>query len=131
MTLVVDASVLVALTSDSGVNGSWAEVLLSSNSLVAPDLALVEASNVLRRLEHANRLGRLEAASAFADLHAMAIEVLPFAPFADRVWELRDNLTCYDALYVAIAEAMDAPLATLDRKLAVSSGPRCAFLSPE
>lgn len=130
MSVVVDSSVLVALTSDAGPVGRWAENLLASESLVTPHLALVEATNVLRRLELAGKLERLEAASAAADLLAIDIRLLPFAPFAARVWELRANITSYDALYVAIAEQFDMPLATLDRKLADSSGARCRFLLP-
>lgn len=55
---------------------------------------------------------------------------VPFAPFAERVWELRANVTSYDAWYVAVAEQFDLPLATLDRRLARSAGPRCRFLLP-
>lgn len=131
MSVVVDASVLVALVSDAGRIGQWAERFLPGEYLVAPDLALVEATNILRRLELAGKLERLEAATAASDLIALDIELLPFAPFADRVWELRDNVTSYDALYVAIAECLDMPLATLDRKLADAPGPHCRFLLPE
>ena len=130
MSVVVDASVLVALTSDAGRIGQWAERFLSDESLIAPDLALVEATNILRRLELAGKLARLEAAAAASDLLDLPIEPLPFAPFADRVWELRANITSYDALYVAIAERLDMPLATLDRKLAHAPGPGCRFLLP-
>ena len=130
MTIVVDSSVLVALTSDAGPVGQWAERLLADEYLFAPHLALVEATNILRRLELAGKLERLEAASAAADLVALEIQLLPFAPFADRVWQLRANLTSYDAVYVAIAEQFDMPLATLDRKLAESPGPQCRFLLP-
>lgn len=131
MSVVVDASVLVALTSDVGRIGQWAEHFLSDESLVAPDLALVEATNILRRLELAGKLEHLEAAAAASDLLDLPIELLHFAPFADRVWELRANITSYDALYVAIAECLDMPLATLDRKLAHAPGTGCRFLLPE
>jgi len=130
LTIVVDSSVLVALTSDAGPVGQWAERLLADEYLFAPHLALVEATNILRRLELAGKLERLEAASAAADLVALEIQLLPFAPFADRVWQLRANLTSYGAVYVAIAEQFDMPLMTLDRKLAESPGPRCRFALP-
>lgn len=58
------------------------------------------------------------------------MELFPFAPFAGRIWALRENLTSYDAWYVALAEALDCPLATLDRKLSRASGPRCDVLAP-
>ena len=51
-------------------------------------------------------------------------------PFAQRAWELRHNLTSYDAWYVAVAEALGLPLATLDEGLARASGPKCDFLTP-
>ncbi len=130
MSVVVDASVLVAAASDSAAVGSWAESILAEGGLVAPHLVLVEASNILRRLELAERLGRLEAAAAARDLLQLDLFQVPFAPFAERVWQLRANLTAYDAWYVAVAEALALPLATLDRRLAGSPGPRCPFLVP-
>lgn len=130
MSVVVDASVLVALTSDAGPAGRWAERFLDDDELVAPHLVLVEATNILRRLELAGKLERLEAAEAMTDLMDLDLELLPFAPFSERVWELRANLTSYDALYVAVAERLGSDLATLDRRLARSSGPHCRFLLP-
>ena len=87
---------------------------MSRGNLVAPDLALVEATNILRRLEAAGRLERLEAGAAARDLLQLELDLVPFAPFADRVWELRHNVTSYDAWYVAAAEELDLPMATLD-----------------
>jgi predicted nucleic acid-binding protein len=127
---VVDASLLVAATSDSGAEGRWAEDVVRTGSLVAPHLALVEATNILRRFELEGRLGRMEAGAAARDLLLFELELVPFAPFAERVWELRANVTSYDAWYVAVAEQFDLPLATLDRRLARSTGPRCRFLLP-
>lgn len=124
---VVDASVLVAATVDAGPEGSWAEEVLVHGDLVAPHLVLAEATNILRRLEQAKRLTRLEASAAHRDLLRLDIDLFPFEPFAVRVWELRDNITSYDAWYVAIAEALDLPMATLDRRLARASGPSCRF----
>ena len=60
----------------------------------------------------------------------LSIECYPFEPFAERVWELRNTLTSYDAWYVAVAEALDLPLATLDARLARAPGPKCKFLLP-
>jgi len=64
------------------------------------------------------------------ELLDLPIELFPYEPFARRIWELRDNLTIYDAWYVALAEQLSAPLVTLDRKLASASGPLCEFLTP-
>jgi predicted nucleic acid-binding protein len=129
MSLVVDASVLIAATTDSGPEGTWAEEMLLPGGIVAPHLVLVEATNILRRLERAKDVSRLEATAAQRDLMRLAIELLPFEPFAERVWELRANITSYDGWYVAIAEAFALPLATLDTRLARATGPRCEFLT--
>lgn len=130
MNAVVDASAVVAALVDSGPHGEWAESIVAANALAAPELVLAESTNVLRRMERADIVSRIEANGAQADLLGMAIELFPFAPFARRVWELRSNLTSYDAWYVALAEALDCPLATLDGKLARAPGPRCAFMVP-
>ena len=130
MTVVADASVLVAVLVDSGREGKWAESAVAEGSLAGPELALAEASNILRRLEQAGKISRLEANSAHRDLLRLDLELFPFAPFADRVWALRNNLTSYDAWYVALAEVLDCPLVTIDRKLSRASGPRCEILVP-
>lgn len=130
MSAVVDGSVLVAVTTDTGSEGTWAEQLLDEGGIVAPHLVLVEATSILRRLESANELSRLEATAAQRDLLALDILLVPFEPFAERVWALRRNMTSYDAWYVAVAEAFDLPLATLDRRLSRASGPSCRFRLP-
>lgn len=131
MTVVVDASVLVAATSDTGRTGAWAEEILADGEIVSPHLVLVEATNVLRRLEHAKQLVRSEATAALRDLLRLDLLLVPFEPFAPRVWELRGSLTSYDAWYVAVAEALGLPLATVDRRLARASGPACRFRCPD
>jgi len=130
VSLVVDASVLVAAVADRGGEGAWAEDLLAEGDLVAPHLVLAEATNILRRLELAKDLTRIEATAAVKDLLALDLTLVPFEPFAERVWELRPAVTSYDGWYVAVAEAFDAPLATLDRKLGRASGPTCRFRLP-
>lgn len=130
MSTVVDASILVAATTDAGPDGTWAEDVLADGAIVAPHLVLVEATNILRRLERARALTGLEAAAAQRDLVAFDMLLVPFEPFAERVWQLRRNVTSYDAWYVAVAEALDAPLATLDRRLSRASGPACRFRLP-
>ena len=130
MTTVVDASVLVAALVEPGSDGLWAQSTLAEGSLVAPELALVEATDVLRRLELRQRISRIEATFAHADLLRLNIEMFPFAPFAERVWELRGNLNSYDAWYVALAEALNSPLATLDLRLSRVCGPACLIVVP-
>jgi predicted nucleic acid-binding protein len=127
MSAVVDASVLVAATTDAGAEGIWAEAVLAEGGIVAPHLVLVEATNIVRRLERTRELTLREAAAARRDLLDIEMELLPFEPFAERVWELRRNVTSYDAWYVAVAEAFRLPLATLDRRLAGAPGPACRF----
>ena len=128
--IVLDASVLVAALVDSGHEGRWAESIVAEGYLAAPELVLVEATNILRRLERSGEISRLEANSAHRDLMRLELDLFPFAPFADRVWALRSNLTSYDAWYVALAEAFGYPLATLDRKLGRATGPVCEIVTP-
>lgn len=130
MSSVVDASVLVAAACDSGPEGVWADGVVATGALIAPHLVLAEATNILRRLELSGRLSPLEAGAAARDLRLLGLELLPFAPFAERAWELRATVTCYDSWYVAVAEAFDLPLATLDHRLTRAPGPRCRFLTP-
>lgn len=129
MSVVVDASVLVAATTDTGRDGVWAERVLAQDDLVAPQLVLVEATNVLRRLERERLLAPRDADEARRDLLLLPLALFPFEPFAERVWELRRTVSSYDAWYVALAEGIDAPLATLDGRLRRASGPRCRFLT--
>ena len=130
MTVVIDASALVAALVDSGSDGKWAESVVINEVLAAPELVLVESASVLRRLELSRTISSLEAKFAFRDLVALDVQLFPFSPFADRIWELRDNLTSYDAWYVALAEAVDCPVATLDQKLVSATGPACRFVTP-
>jgi len=130
MSVVVDASVLVAATTDTGAEGRWAEHVVAEGDLVAPHLVLVEATNILRRLERTRELTEAEASAAHDDLLGLEMLLVPFEPFGTRVWALRPNVTSYDAWYVAVAEAFDVPFATLDRRLSRASGPACRFLLP-
>ncbi len=130
MTTVVDGSVLVAALVDSSREGRWAEAAVAEGPLASPELALAEASNILRRLERTGQISRFEAESAYVDLLRLDVELFPFAPFAERIWALRSNLTSYDAWYVALAEALDCPLVTLDRKLSRAPGPTCEVITP-
>lgn len=131
MSVVVDSSVIVAALVDVGPHGVWAEDVLAEGALYAPELARVEATNILRRFARAKLIATPEANAAQDDLMQLEIDLLSFEPFADRVWELRHNVTSYDAWYVAVAEALKFPLATLDKPLARSKGVTCEFLTPD
>lgn len=128
--LVVDASFIVAALVDGGSDGTWAETLLVKDGLAAPHLMPVEVANILRRSVQSGDLSDDAASFAHEKLTALAVELFPYEPFAARVWQLRRNLTAYDAWYVAVAESLGAKLATVDLKLSRAPGPRCAFLTP-
>ena len=130
MTVVVDASAVAAALVDGGPDGAWVEGVLGSDVLAAPHLMPVEVANILRRACLAGEISDDSASLAHTDLLALRVEQFPYAPFADRVWELRTNLTAYDAWYVALAEELGARLATLDLKLRRAAGPRCRFVTP-
>ncbi len=123
--LVVDSSALVALLADDGPAGSWVADAVAGATLFAPQLVSFEAANILRRQMVSGHLSRSEAALAHADLIVLPLDLWPYAPLAERVWELRENLTSYDASYVALAELLEAALVTLDVRLANAPGPRC------
>lgn len=130
MTLVVDASVVVAALVDGGDVGRWAEEILRSTDLAAPHLMPVEVANILRRAARAGDASPDTAALAHADLLELRVALVPYAAVAARAWELRGNVTMYDAWYVALAELLDADLATLDARLARAPGPECGFVLP-
>jgi predicted nucleic acid-binding protein len=130
VSLVVDASLVVAALVDSGADGAWAESMLLSGQLAAPALMPVEVANILRRSALAGEVTEESASLAHLDLLDLRVELFPYEPFGARVWELRANLTAYDAWYVAVAEELGAPLGTLDLRLSRATGPRCAFAVP-
>jgi predicted nucleic acid-binding protein len=130
VSVVIDASAVVAVLVDTGPKGRWVEGVIAANALAAPHLMPVEVANVLRRTVSARQISADVGALAHASLLGLPVELFAYEVHAGRVWELRSNLTCYDAWYVALAEALDVPLVTLDRRLAASAGPRCTFLQP-
>ena len=130
MSIVVDASVLVAALVDRGRTGQWAEDVIASGDLHSPELVRVESANVLRRLESGGQITTADANAAFEDLVELDIQLFGFDAFAERIWQLRDTITSYDAWYVAVAEALHAPLATLDMRLSRANGPACEFRVP-
>ena len=127
MTLVVDATVVASALIDGGPEGAWAVEQLARGPLAAPHHMPVEVANVLRRAVRHGEIAQGVAALALEDLLDLRIELFPFAPFARRAWALRNNVTPYDAWYVALAESLDAPLVTLDNRLSRAPGCRCAF----
>jgi predicted nucleic acid-binding protein len=131
LSVVIDSSVVVAALLDTGDHGAWAEKILEQGDLYAPELLCVESANVLRRLERGKEITEQEANAAFEELMELNVELQEFEPFSERVWELRHNVTSYDGWYVALAEALNLPLATLDGLLVKAEGPKCRFLTPD
>lgn len=124
--IVIDASVLATALADDDQDGDLARARLRLNpDLHAPHLLDAEVLSALRGQVLGGSLDSRRAGQAVADLVALPIARYPHAPFAPRVWELRESVTAYDALYVALAEQLDAPLLTADAPLARATGPRC------
>lgn len=130
MTVVVDASAVVAALVGDPTTASWANTELRREGLAAPHLMPVEAVNILRRRMLDGSISADAAAAANDELLQLAVELFPYEPHGRRVWELRNNLTAYDAWYVAIAESLGVPLVTIDGRLARASGARCEFRLP-
>lgn len=123
--LIVDASVLAPVLADAGADGTRFRSRVRGEQLAGPDLLRIEVTSVFRRQVVAGELRAADAESALDDLLDLPLTVFPTSPFLTRAWELRGNLTVYDALYVAVAEAAGATLLTADGRLARAPGPRC------
>ncbi len=130
MTLVVDASAAAAGLADEGPDGEWARTTMAADRLVAPCHLYVEVSSVLRRAVLTKRISKDVAVLAHEELTHLQVRSFDFAPLAARVWTLHPNVTAYDAAYVALAEELDLPLVTLDRRLSRAVGPTCRFVTP-
>lgn len=91
---------------------------------------LAEVTSALRRAEFSGVMAPDSAALAQENLLRLTVMLYPYEPFAQRAWELRQNVAPSDAWYVALAEGLEVSLATLDRRLATAVGPRCAFVTP-
>lgn len=128
--LVCDSSAVVAVLIDDGPDGRWATDRLLGSAPAATALLPFEVANVLRRHERAGKLSADQAVQAHHDLGELPIQLWPYESVASRVWELRENLTAYDAGYVTLAELLDAPLITLDSRIAAAPGPRCRIITP-
>jgi predicted nucleic acid-binding protein len=130
MTTVVDASVVVAALVDDDEVGSWARDVLDDGALFAPHHMPSEVVNALRRHSSDGRVPDPLGALALDELTQLTVDLVPFLPFSGRIWALRQSVSVRDAWYVAVAETLEAPLATLDRRLMRANGPTCEFLTP-
>lgn len=123
--LVVDASVLAVALADDGADGDTARTRLRGQDLAAPELLDLEVVSVLRGQLIAGTIDARRADLALTDLSAIPLKRAPHLPLLRRCWELRENLTTYDASYVALAEALGVLLLTGDQRIARAPGPRC------
>jgi predicted nucleic acid-binding protein len=123
--IVVDASaILEILLRTPAAEAVEKRVLDSGETLHAPHLIDVEVAQVLRRYAAAGEIHAARGRAALADLSDLPMRRYPHGFLLSRAWELRNNLTAYDAVYVALAEALDATLVTGDRRLAAAPGHR-------
>ncbi len=125
---VVDASVLVAFyAAEDPRRAAVAARLAIGDALFAPAHLDVEIVSALRGLSRPNSTLCAAVPAALRHLAGFPIRRMPLAQVLQRIWELRDNLTAYDAGYVALAERLEAPLITCDAKLVGANGSRCRF----
>jgi predicted nucleic acid-binding protein len=119
---VVDASVLVEFLA-GGEHGEVAERAVGRERWVwAPALIDAEVGNALRRQVRMKEISVRQAGAALEDFLDMRLQRVPHRSLIERAWQLRDNVSFYDALYVALAEALGKPLLTLDARLARAPG---------
>jgi predicted nucleic acid-binding protein len=120
--IVVDASALLEVLLRTEAAAVVEERLFRGETLHAPHLLDLEVAQVVRRYERAGELSARRGGEALEDLGSIQIERYPHHHFLARIWALRSNATAYDACYLALAEALDAPLVTRDRRLAAVPG---------
>lgn len=123
--IVLDASALLELVLATPAGEAVAAEVATGVGLHVPHLADLEVVQGLRRLSAAGVIDAPEAAAAFAAYRKLDFARHAHEPFLDRIWELRENLTAYDAAYAALSEVLGATLVTCDGKLARASGVRC------
>lgn len=125
--IIIDASVLVTALVDDGVDGRSVRGRLQGEELTAPAHVDVEFLHALRGLVRSGHLSLGRADRAIAHLVRIPLRRFELPAVASRTWQLRENLTPYDAAYVALAELLSAPLVTSDARLARATGPRCVI----
>jgi predicted nucleic acid-binding protein len=126
--IVLDASAVVELLLNTAAGQRVAARISDPHeSLHAPHLLDVEVIQVLRHYTQSGQVPVEAGDAAAEDLRALDVARYAHEPLLGRVWTLRDDLTAYDGVYVALAEVLDAPLLTLDRRLAGSTGHAAAM----
>jgi predicted nucleic acid-binding protein len=124
--IVLDASAVVAVLLDPGPRAERIRERIErpGESLHVPHLMDLEVLHALRRQALRGALSPRRSTEALEDLKDILFVRYPHTSLVEKVWELRHNLTVYDATYVALAEALDAPLVTMDARLAQAAGIR-------
>jgi predicted nucleic acid-binding protein len=123
--IVVDASALIETLLRTPAADAVEERLFAPlQTLHATQLIDVEVAQVIRRYAASGQIDSERGRAALADLADLRMQRYPHHLLLPRIWDLRDNLSAYDAAYVALAEALDAPLVTRDRRLAAAAGHR-------
>lgn len=122
MTVVDASTVIEVLLRTSAAAAVERRLLDPKETLHAPHLIDIEVAQVLRRYARAGEASEARCREALTDFSDLPLTRYPHDFLLPRVWELRGNLTAYDAVYVALAEALDAPLLTRDRRLAGAPG---------
>ena len=121
--IVVDASALIeALLRTPAAQAVEGRLFEPGQTLHAPHLLDVEVAQVVRRYAAIGEIDEARGRAALADLADFPLHRYPHDFLLPRIWDLRNNLTAYDAVYVALAEALDAPLLTRDQRLAAAPG---------
>jgi predicted nucleic acid-binding protein len=123
--IVADAGVVLEALLFSGRHGQLARQRLASTDVHVPELLDLEVLSALRRLTAQGVASPSQGPHVLRGLRLANIVRHPHVWFLNRVWELRDSVTPYDAVYVAMAERANATLVTLDNRLASAHGPRC------
>lgn len=127
--IVVDASVLTNALTDDGQAGVLARTELANDPhWTAPEHLLVEVFSAIRGRWLCQKITEQRAVEALAAVAAATIDVIDTTALLSRMWELRANVTGYDAAYIAAAEVQDCPLVTADQRLAAAPGIECAVV---
>jgi predicted nucleic acid-binding protein len=124
--IVTDAGVLVAVFVDDGIWGDTARARLRGEELAAPELVDLEVISALRGLLRVGKVDERRAREALADLRDLSLRRASHRELMTRCWDLRDNLTAYDASYVALAELLGATLVTADARISRAPQIKCA-----
>lgn len=121
--IVVDTSAVIAAL----VGNDPARRALADRRLVAPHVVDAEVAHSLRGLVRGGKVSADDGQRLLRDWTRLVVDRVPMVGLLGRVWELRDNLSAYDAMFVAAAEMLEVPLVTMDRTLAAAPGPRCSI----